>query len=83
MCARGDVYWAGVDFIVFIKTNTSWCIHSFDGKWLNKWTAGWRESEILNFVSENQVICLPMHHALSEEDVKRVIDCVRNEWVNV
>ena len=26
----------------------------------------------------NQVICLPMHHELSEEDVKRVIDCVRN-----
>ena len=26
----------------------------------------------------NQVICLPMHHALSEGDVKRVIDCVRN-----
>ena len=25
----------------------------------------------------NQVICLPMHHALSSEDVKRVIDCVR------
>ena len=25
----------------------------------------------------NQVICLPMHHALSEGDVKRVIDCVR------
>lgn len=25
----------------------------------------------------NQVICLPMHHALSKEDVKRVIDCVR------
>ena len=25
----------------------------------------------------NQVICLPMHHALSEEDVKRVIDCIR------
>ena len=25
----------------------------------------------------NQVICLPMHHALSEEEVKRVIDCVR------
>lgn len=24
----------------------------------------------------NQVICLPMHHALSEEDVKRVIECV-------
>ena len=23
------------------------------------------------------VICLPMHHALSEEDVKRVIDCIR------
>lgn len=23
------------------------------------------------------VICLPMHHALSDEDVKRVIDCVR------
>ena len=22
----------------------------------------------------NQVICLPMHHALSEDDVKRVID---------
>ena len=25
----------------------------------------------------DQVICLPMHHALSEEDVKRVIDCIR------
>ena len=25
----------------------------------------------------NQVICLPMHHALSDEDVKRVIDCIR------
>ncbi|MBR4705486.1 MAG: DegT/DnrJ/EryC1/StrS family aminotransferase [Paludibacteraceae bacterium] len=24
----------------------------------------------------DQVICLPMHHALSEEDVKRVIDCI-------
>ena len=24
----------------------------------------------------NQVICLPMHHSLSEEDVKRVIECV-------
>ena len=23
------------------------------------------------------VICLPMHHALSEEDVQRVIDCIR------
>ena len=23
------------------------------------------------------VICLPMHHALSKEDVKRVIDCIR------
>ena len=29
----------------------------------------------------NQVICLPMHHALSDEDVKRVIDCVRNERI--
>lgn len=29
----------------------------------------------------NQVICLPMHHALSDEDVKRVIDCVRNKGV--
>ena len=26
----------------------------------------------------NQVICLPMHHALSDDDVQRVIDCVRN-----
>ena len=26
----------------------------------------------------NQVICLPMHHSLSEEDVKRVVECVRN-----
>lgn len=26
----------------------------------------------------NQVICLPMHHALSDEDVKRVIDSVRS-----
>lgn len=25
----------------------------------------------------NQVICLPMHHALSDEDVKRVIECIR------
>ncbi|MBE6319855.1 MAG: DegT/DnrJ/EryC1/StrS family aminotransferase [Bacteroidales bacterium] len=25
----------------------------------------------------NQVICLPMHHALSKEDVKRVIDCIQ------
>lgn len=25
----------------------------------------------------NQVICLPMHHALSKEDVKRVIDSIR------
>lgn len=25
----------------------------------------------------NQVICLPMHHALSEEDVERIIDCIR------
>ena len=25
----------------------------------------------------NSVICLPMHHALSEEDVKRVIDCIQ------
>ncbi len=24
----------------------------------------------------SQVICLPMHHALSEEDVKRVLDCI-------
>ena len=24
------------------------------------------------------VICLPMHHALSEEDVKRVVECLRN-----
>ena len=24
----------------------------------------------------NQVICLPMHHALSEDDVKRVIECI-------
>jgi dTDP-4-amino-4,6-dideoxygalactose transaminase len=25
----------------------------------------------------NQVICLPMHSALSEDDVKRVIDCIK------
>ena len=25
----------------------------------------------------NQVICLPMHHALSEEDVRRVVKCIR------
>ena len=25
----------------------------------------------------NQVICSPMHHALTEDDVKRVIDCIR------
>ena len=25
----------------------------------------------------NQVICLPMHHALAEDDVKRVINCIR------
>lgn len=26
----------------------------------------------------NQVICLPMHHALSEEDVTRVINCLKS-----
>ena len=30
----------------------------------------------------NQVICLPMHHALSEEDVRRVMECVRNKGIN-
>ena len=25
----------------------------------------------------DSVICLPMHHALSEEDVKRVVECIR------
>ena len=25
----------------------------------------------------DQVICLPMHHALSEEDVQRIINCIR------
>ena len=28
----------------------------------------------------NQVICLPMHHALSKEDVKRVIECIVNNY---
>ncbi len=28
----------------------------------------------------NQVICLPMHHALSEEDVKRVVECVIDNY---
>lgn len=32
---------------------------------------------IANKIAE-QVICLPMHHALSEDDVKRVIDCIKN-----
>ena len=27
----------------------------------------------------NQVICLPMHHALSDEDVKRVVECIRGK----
>ena len=26
----------------------------------------------------NTVICLPMHHLLSEEDLQRVIDCIRS-----
>ena len=26
----------------------------------------------------NKVLCLPMHHALSEEDMKRIIDCIQN-----
>ena len=26
----------------------------------------------------NEVICLPMHHALTEEEVNQVIDCIRN-----
>lgn len=30
---------------------------------------------IANKVAE-QVLCLPMHHALSESDVKRIIDCI-------
>lgn len=25
----------------------------------------------------DRVLCLPMHHALSEEDVKRIIDCIK------
>ena len=25
----------------------------------------------------DQVICLPMHHALSEDDVRRIMDCIR------
>lgn len=25
----------------------------------------------------NQVLCLPMHHALSEDDIKRIIDCIK------
>lgn len=28
----------------------------------------------------NQVICLPMHHALSEEDVERVIKCITSKF---
>ena len=24
----------------------------------------------------SEVICLPMHHALSEKDIQRVIDCI-------
>ena len=24
----------------------------------------------------NEVLCLPMHHALSEDDLKRIIDCI-------
>lgn len=24
----------------------------------------------------NEVICLPMHHALSDEDIKRIVDCI-------
>ena len=24
----------------------------------------------------DQVLCLPMHHALSDEDLKRIIDCI-------
>ena len=24
-----------------------------------------------------QVICLPMHHALSDEDIERVLNCIR------
>ena len=31
---------------------------------------------VANKIAE-QVLCLPMHHALSEEDVERVIDCIR------
>ena len=27
----------------------------------------------------NSVICLPMHHALSEEDIRRVIDIIKNK----
>ena len=25
----------------------------------------------------NEVLCLPMHHALNDEDVKRIIDCIK------
>ena len=26
----------------------------------------------------NSVICLPMHHALSEEDIQRTVNCIVN-----
>ena len=26
----------------------------------------------------DQVLCLPMHHALSDEDINRIIDCIKN-----
>lgn len=26
----------------------------------------------------NEVICLPMHHELSEQDIERVLDCIKN-----
>lgn len=29
----------------------------------------------------NQVLCLPMHHALSDEDVKRIIEIIKNQSI--
>ncbi len=26
----------------------------------------------------NEVLCLPMHHELSDDDVQRIIDCIKN-----
>ena len=44
-------------------------------------TATWPENLPVATKIANEVICLPMHHALSEEDVQKVIEIIINPTI--